>query len=231
MNVLDILYDNISQLHMMKAPPFVSCEDKTPGVGYKEIETCLGLAQKGDVALTHHVGYLSNVIIPGFWKHAFLVTDNTGFSETVEATHIGVHYNTGMESFAADYAVLLRPKVEMSDCLVAIDRIKTLIGLPYDRAFQFDIERETKYLTETDAQVLDAARKDLNEAAKRKSYHPAFSCSETVAYAYWLVREKLGIKRSVIHGKQVILPNDFWTWNTTFELVWASDSTKKKFNS
>ena len=50
----------------------------------------------------------------------------------------------------------------------------------------------------------------------------AFTCTELVAYAWWHLREQLGIQRTERYGKQVILADSFI--NKNWRIRWASES-------
>jgi len=236
--------------------PFVTWSKDEHLVSYEEVLEALPLIRYGDVGLHRDRGYLSNLAIPGFMKHAWIhVQDQdsqiyrssryagigVGKSEVVEAISEGVLCRSPLYPMRSDYVIVLSPLARhgfdereswtKGACLKA----RRMVGQPYDHRFEFNIEEELKYDQNTDP-FLEAewpqslrfaspwpAKVDLRLAAKQfRRYDIAFTCTELVAYAWWHLREQLGIERRVRYGKQVILADDFI--NENWRIRWASES-------
>lgn len=100
--------------------------------------------QPGDILLSRTDGELSNVLIPGFWKHLGLyVGDREGVREAVvEAIGKGVTA-TPLASFAMqkDYICVLRSTIAAeSERSQVADWVWSKIGSPYDFAFASSTE-------------------------------------------------------------------------------------------
>src|SRR3990172_4227008 len=71
--------------------PFVTWAKDEHLVRYEEILEALPLIRYGDVGLHRDRGYLSNLAIPGFMKHAWIhVQDSVESPESVEGLSEGV---------------------------------------------------------------------------------------------------------------------------------------------
>jgi hypothetical protein len=158
-------------------------------------------------------------------KHAWIhVQDGIETPEIVEALSEGVMLRNAIHPIHSDYTIILTPNesAQVTDehrkgaCLKA----KRLRGVPYDPHFRFNIEEELKYLVGGNE---GEARQDLELGKEQiRAYHIAFSCTEVVAYAWWHLRENLGITREKSWGKSVILADSFL--NDCWRIKWASDS-------
>lgn len=194
-------------------------------VTFDEILAALPRVKYGDIGLHRARGYLSNVFIPGFMKHAWIhVQDGLETPEIVEALSEGVLRRNAIHPIHSDYTILLTPResAEVTDeerkgaCLKA----KQLEGARYDDRFEFNIEQELSFYR---GARTDEARRHLEIGKEQiRSYHIAFSCTEVVAYAWWHRREALGIQRQQHRGKSVILADTFM--NRNWRIKWASNS-------
>jgi len=93
------------------------------------------LAEPGDVLLSQNEGELSNIFIPGFWKHAAVYT---GKYEVTEAIGKGVS-RCHLIDFAMkkDFVSLWRPLFASKEQRKnAAEAAKLEIGRPYDYEFQ-----------------------------------------------------------------------------------------------
>jgi hypothetical protein len=177
----------------------------------------------GDVGLHRDTGYLSNVAIPGFMKHAWIHTED-GITQPliVEAVSEGVLKRSALYPLYSDYAVILAPRDEQAiteeQRKGACKKADQIVGARYDHNFEFDIEDELKYYR---GQNEDEARKHLEAGtALMQNYDYGFSCTEAVSYCWWHRREALEIFRSRSRGKSVILADSFL--NRSWKIRWAS---------
>lgn len=208
--------------------PWFSTGQRRHKVSLVEAFEALTTARFGDVGLHREDGCFTNLAIPGAMKHAWIHTadvysDKHPIGGTiVEATADGVLSKSALTPYLTDYAVLLRPRGLTEEQIKgACIKCREIEGAEYDTNFRFDIEHEMEFY-ENPANAAHArdVLHDHERAMQRWNY--AFSCSETVAYAYWHVRETLQISRRSIFGRLAILPQDFLDFE--FDIVWASSS-------
>ena len=191
-------------------------------VCYEELLDALSHIQYGDIGLHRDSGYLSNLAIPGFMKHAWIhVQDGTVEPVAIEAVSEGVVRRSPLYPMFSDYVIILAPK-DVTDesrkgaCLKA----EGIVGVRYDHNFEFDIERELAHYRGVDEV---AAADDLKRSQQWiGDYDHGFSCTEVVAYAWWHEREKLRIYRHEYNGKSVITADTFL--HGSWEIRWASQS-------
>jgi hypothetical protein len=125
-------------------------------MSYNEALDGIKISKAGDIGLHLDVGYLSNLAIPGFFKHAWIhVTDGNelGRATVIEAISEGVVRRHAMYPVYSDYAIILRPpqdKVNQHDTELAIKYANRLEGCKYDSKFEFDIEDAFIKLEELD---------------------------------------------------------------------------------
>jgi uncharacterized protein YycO len=132
----------------------------------------------GDIILTRHKGYLSNLFIGGFMIHTGVYV---GDGWVVEAISEGVVKHHVANILHADYAMILRPKFDTaSETEDAIERAvywaELAVGCEYDELFNFDVERER-----------EALRKGQKKNIK-------LACTEVALLCYYDYVDKLGIK-------------------------------------
>jgi len=213
---------DIRRLH---AFPWFTWSKHEHAVTHREVLKALPSIQFGDVGLHRDWGYLSNVAIPGFMKHAWIhVQDGSVEPEIVEAISEGVIQRSPVYPMHSDYAIILTPSDEANvtdeerkgACLKA----KQIVGEAYDHRFEFDIEAE---LAHYQGQDRDEACQHLQEGNTwLRAFDHAFSCTEAVSYAWWHRREALGIQRTRRFRKSVILADTFL--NRGWKIKWASRS-------
>jgi hypothetical protein len=221
--------------------PWVTWDVSEHLVEYREAVAALARLRAGDVGLHREKGYLSNLAIPGFMKHAWLhlngptrwtapggreLHDTAGL-EVVEAVSEGVLRRSALYPIRSDYTIILRPRgVEPRSTRWALEKARRIVGCQYDVDFQFDIEAELERFGSAGEppEQRAARRHDLEvfHANLRAEWDGGFSCSEAVSFAWWHERERLGLRREPIRGKNVILPDRLL--NRGFEIVWLSDS-------
>lgn len=161
----------------------------------------------GDVLLTRSDGYLSNLFLPGFWKHALLYAgtreevDRMLLSDpalaarfkkhlrkhanptgqrgvTLEAIGEGVVVSDLPTSLQANYVIALRPRTTEQGRLRALRKAILFLGTPYD--FDFEFATTGKLV-----------------------------CSELVYQVYSLLGLPFRFPLSTIAGRKVVAPYSF----------------------
>ena len=189
---------DIRRLHSF---PYVTWAIREHQIDYDEVLEVLPLIKYGDIGIHRDSGYLSNIAIPGFIKHAWIhIDDGIESPKIIEAISEGVVRRNSIYPIFSDYTIILSPKnVSDEERKGACKKAKSVIGEQYDVDFEFDIEEELKFYTGTHE---EDAKKDLYESQKHiKKYDHAFSCTELVSYSWWHKREDLRLYRKKRRGK------------------------------
>ncbi len=221
--------------------PWITWDVHEHFVDYDEAAAALPEVRPGDVGLHRDRGYLSNLAIPGFMKHAWIhvdgpmnCTDSEGgarFDTTglqiVEAVSEGVVRRSALFPIRSDYTIILRPRdAGQLEIEHAVSKAKRIVGCEYDADFKFDIEEELEHFGAPGA-TREEADDDLREIDVFSTnlgaeWDGGFSCTETVSFAWWHCRRALRLFRKPARGKMVILADDMI--NSGFEIVWISES-------
>lgn len=180
-------------------------------VDYDEMARAVERSYPGYIGLHRNRGDLSNVAIGGFMKHAWLV-DIANTTRIVEAVSEGVVYRHPYHALDTDYAVVLKPLVSEGIRYAAVLRARSMCGCEYDDTFTFDLEIEEELFRDKETAI-----------ANMRKYGLGVSCTEMVALCYIGHRRELGLYRTKMGKRQVILPDAFLS--THFEIVWASQHT------
>lgn len=120
---------------------------------YQDTLDLKGVVRNGDVLLSYSYGELTNLLIPGEYKHCAIYVDG----RVVEATHIGV-CSTPFEDFCAskDMVAICRPifcgEQEMAE---AVRYAVNQEGLAYD--YYFEPNEEAFYCAELIAKAYEHA--------------------------------------------------------------------------
>jgi hypothetical protein len=233
MNVFERWYRDavffVGDVKKIDSFPWVTWATKKHKVRFEEIMDALPLIQYGDVGIHRDLGYLSNVAIPGFMKHAWIHTSDMSAGDPspmiVEAISEGVVHRSAIYPMYSDYTIILRPKnVGYKARRGACKKAKHIVGTRYDHEFEFDVEKELAHYNGVD---IANAELELGAGVEfMKKYDCGFSCTEAVSYAWWHEREKLRIYREKSRGKQVVLADSFL--NGGWEIVWMSDSVTEE---
>ncbi len=180
-------------------------------IDYDEMAQAVERSYPGYIGLHRNRGDLSNIAIDGFMKHAWLVgMKNT--VEIIEAVSEGVVCRYPYHALNTDYAVILKPLVPEKVRYEACKRAREMIGCPYDDTFTFDLEVEADLFQDKETAL-----------SNMKRYGLGVSCTEMVALCYVGHRRELGLYRTKLGNRQVILPDAYLS--THFEVVWASKYT------
>jgi hypothetical protein len=221
--------------------PWITWDVHQHLVEYDEAVRALPEVRPGDVGLHRDRGYLSNLAIPGFMKHAWIHVDgpvsctdaagapraDTTALQIVEAVSEGVVQRSALFPIRSDYTIILRPReVEPRQVERAVAKARQIVGSRYDAEFRFDIEEELEHFGAPGEDRQQAAE-DLDEIDAittnlAAEWDGGFSCTETVSFAWWHCRRALRLFRKPARGKMVILADDMI--NGGFEIVWMSDS-------
>jgi len=176
-------------------------------------EACL-VSRPGDVGLHKDEGFGINLAIPGSFKHAWIVVDE---NMCVEANQYGVLHRDHLFPLVTDYAMILRPRdVSLEDVQTAVKRAMSIIGCDYDANFNFNLDEEDKEYAKKYTKNLSGGY-----------FHPAFSCTETVAFAWYHRKDWLRIFRSVHAGREAVIADDFLRMN--YDIIWMSKSVTNKW--
>lgn len=215
-------FGDVKKLHSF---PYVTWAAKEHKVSYDEILQALPLIEYGDVGIHRDAGYMSNVFIPGFMKHAWIHTqDGIESPKIVEAISEGVIERSPIYPMFSDYTIILSPRnCTAEERKGACTKANGIIGQHYDHNFKFNIEKELDFYRQHNGTQEREAEDDLKEyESKIQKYDHAFSCTEAVSYAWWHKREILRLYRHKQRGKEVILADDFL--NHGWEIKWMSNS-------
>jgi hypothetical protein len=196
----------VGDIRRLHAFPWVTwAPHHCTSIDMQDVLTASSLCRPGDIGLHRDSGYLSNCSIPGSFKHAWICVED---DDIVEAISDGVIRRHNTYPLLSDFAIILRPMgASGEDCYVASKRANDLVGSEYDANFLFDFAGDEK---------------KYSENITGGKFHGAFSCTETVAFSWYHLRNKLGIFRSRHAGREAIIADDYLRMN--FEIVWASPS-------
>jgi hypothetical protein len=190
------------------------------GVDLSDVREAARMCRPGDVGLHRDSWFLSNVGIPGAFKHAWIVVED---DMCVEAISEGVVKRDLMYPLLTDYAVVLRPyKMQPNKVRQAVERANGIVGCEYDANFNFDLETENEQCDDGCESHEHDGHEDYCSNLKCGAFHGAFSCTETVGYAYFPFRKELGLFRTVHAGREAIVADDYLKMR--FEIVWVSPS-------
>jgi hypothetical protein len=200
------------------------------------------LLRPGDVMLATKDGYwFSNTAIPGCFKHAGIIVNSSVMGrahdesiihvydpsvvQLVEAVSEGVIKHHLLYA-RADKMIFLRPKHMTEDEYTRAAKLALkFVGCKYDASFNFNIDEEVESLDSLPGDRGPEINEDIRELARCQTNHQsefdlAFSCTETVAAAWWFRRRQLGIARKRSRGRLVITSDQFV--NRDFKVLWTN---------
>lgn len=101
----------------------------------KTAEIILRIVEPGDVLVLKKRGHMSNLFIPGFYKHAAIVTGNPWIVDAVAPEVRIIH---GLDLLTQyDHCALLRPNfLTLEEKEISARTAKKFIGKPYDFSFE-----------------------------------------------------------------------------------------------
>jgi len=197
------------RIHRLHSFPWVTWSVNEHKMDFRESRQACTIALPGDIGLHKDEGFFSNLAIPGAFKHAWIVVDD---NKCVEAIQKGVLHRDHLYPLISDYAIILRPRnVTKEDVKEAVRRAISIVGCDYDANFNFNFEESDKVLAEKYTRNLAAG-----------AFHPAFSCTETVAFSWYHKRDHLRIFRSIQAGREAVVADDFLKMN--YDILWMSES-------
>lgn len=154
--IQSLVAEAVGDTRIVRRPPLITLP---------QIEKLPPRLRPGDILLERRNWYLSNPVLPGFWKHSALyigpledlkrlgVTRHPAFrkhlaayfiaapdgrgNSVIEAVSEGVILNSLTHSLHADYVAVLRPRATDPQIAAAIIRAFENIGKPYDFDFDF----------------------------------------------------------------------------------------------
>jgi hypothetical protein len=197
----------IGQIHMPLSHKLVTDED------YYEARA---LIKPGYIVLTKTRGELTNLTIPGFWKHGGMYLGDDGEKEwMIDAIGTGINPRTLVKYLMTrDYFVVLKCKLLTdADHKEAADAFNNLRGQPYDFEFMLD-------------EVEESPRQIMSELVSGNSKRP-FYCFEAVWFVLSYVYGKPIFSPKVVCGQPSIVGESFINPDL-FQVVWSSKSTPEE---
>ncbi len=74
-----------------------------------DITRIINLVEPGDIIITRVDGFVSTWLLPGYWNHAGVVTNNRGlYTSVVHSTAEGVHESHMIDFLRADHVIVLK---------------------------------------------------------------------------------------------------------------------------
>jgi len=145
--VTEILFPSLRRCLLKVAEPTTKLLGKTViphrfALRDEEAAAACKLAEPGDIFTTRIDYAASNLVIPGFWKHAAMVVKG---DRVVEAVGSGVRV-VWLHDFivAHDHALLLKSRfASPQEGVLAANFAVTLVGKPYDFLVEFSNDRKT----------------------------------------------------------------------------------------
>ena len=186
----------IGNVRKLNSFPWVTWDVHEPKISHEEIDQILSLVRPGDVGVHRDRGFLSNLFIPGIFKHAWIHAPD---GQVIEAIKQGVVCRSARYALRTDDLVILRPKLSTVARKAAVKTVMKIVGFKYDTAYDFDIAEELSHLNKHDQ---------------------AFSCIEAVAYAYYPYFNDLNFKWEQHLGKKVLYPGV--VVNPAFDVVYSN---------
>lgn len=201
----------VGDIRRLNCFPWVTWDVHQHDISFEEALEALKYTDAGYVGLHRDKGFLSNLTIPGMFKHAFFFLDK---EMVVEAISEGVVKRHALYPVVSDYVIILKPKdVTSEETQRAVNKANSIVGCQYDVDFQFDIENEVRLFEQEDK---DSIKENLVK------WDGGFSCTETCQFCWYHLKDKLRLYRSKHMGKMAIIADDFI--NNGFEIVWLSSN-------
>lgn len=198
----------LGDIRRLDAFPWVTWASHDHKIDLSDARKAMAASRPGDIGIHRDSGYLSNLGIPGAFKHAWVCVEH---GMCVEAMSEGVLKRDQLYPLVSDYAIILRPlRVGARATKQAINRANSLVGCEYDANFSFDFEKD------------DAEYKKHSINLSSGGFHGAFSCTEVAAWSWHHCKNKLGIFRSIHAGREAVIADDFLRMN--FGIIWMAPS-------
>lgn len=162
------------------------------------VEDILKIIEPGHVLVSTTYGELSNLFIPGKFRHAAIYVGN---GRVVEAIGIGVR-NVSIYQFCMtkDLVVLLdNLEANHEQMQLVVTNAISCVGKPYDYDFWIPHEHSNSKVNE------------------------AFYCAELVWYCYKQACPNMEFKLRQVMGARTVIPDDFVNANKYWQKLWCSD--------
>jgi len=157
---------------------------------YREVQALL---KPGQTLLSKKSGELSNLLIPGKYKHTAIVKDK---NTVIEAVTVGGVKETDLIDFIMGKRsiALLEPLFATEEEMIVVPMIAaSQKGLPYKFDMEFSITKIT-----------------------------AFYCSMLNFYCYFMACKEMPFTLREILGVQNVAPSDFYEAKDKFKVIWES---------
>ena len=157
-----------------------------------QVHDALRALEVGDIMLTRTFGEATNLVIPGYWKHAAIYV---GEGNVVEAKD-PVVVKSDMYDFmmTKDFVIIVRPLLGYNERVVAAAFSESMIGKSYDYHFEM-IE----------------GRPNLS-----------FYCAEVPFWCYHMSVKSWGFVLKEIMGIPTVKPDDYVRAERYFKVIWSS---------
>jgi len=117
----------------------------TKKITSEDYDSIQSVMRPGDILTSKTEGYLTNILIPGYWKHSAIIGQD---QRIVEAVGEGVR-EVDLFTFlcSKDEVALLRPTFcSDEEALLAFEAAEVLVGCPYD--YEFSLGNKAFYCAE-----------------------------------------------------------------------------------
>jgi hypothetical protein len=218
-------------VRLLNSFPWITWASINHNITLRQARDASSICRPGDIGLHRDSGFLSNLCIPGCFKHAWICVED---HYCVEAMSEGVIKRDEMVPLVSDYAMILRPRdVSEAEIQEAVMRANMLVGSDYDANFNFDFETENANLFPQNtrslfgwatANIVHRATRDFQGPAATNlttgKPHMAFSCTEVAGFSWYHKAQELNIVRNIYAGRPAIIADDFLKMN--FDIVYAN---------
>ena len=152
----------------------------------EQVQQVNDLLQPGDILLSYTAGYVSDIFIPGKFKHGmtYVGPETTGSTsrDLIEAVAEGVKYSdlNHILRTHVNRLLVLRPRLTNTEREQLLEETRSYLGDPYD--FQFDFSDASRQVcTELIYRALQG-RGGITFELTQRAGHPTLSADDIVLY-------------------------------------------------